>query len=107
MKSTSIGWVVFVCLVVCGAWGQAGVGVPAMNDYDGDGASDLAVFDTAGGYWYVHDIAADILVWKNQWGWSTAKPVPGDYNGDGAWDLAVFDTAGGNWYIKEFTQQIQ
>jgi hypothetical protein len=71
-----------------------------IGDYDGDGRTDLAVFDTLGGYWYVEGVNGTVLASADQWGWSTAKPVAGDYNGDGAWDQAVFDMVGGNWYIK-------
>jgi hypothetical protein len=75
----------------------------APSDYDGDGRSDLAVFDTLGGYWYVEGVNGTVLASASQWGWSTAKPVAGDYNGDGVWDQAVFDTAGGYWYIRSLT----
>lgn len=71
-----------------------------LNDYNGDGASDLVVYDPVGGYWYIANLSGSVIAWKNQWGWDTALPVPGDYDGDGEWDLAVFDTAGGHWYIK-------
>ena len=51
-------------------------------------------------YWYIKSVSGNLITWKNQWGWSTAKPVPGDYDGDGIYDLAVYDTATGKWYIK-------
>jgi hypothetical protein len=71
-----------------------------ISDYDGDGLSDFPIYDPSGGYWYIRNVAGNSIIWKNQWGWSTAKPVSGDYDGDGKFDLAVFDTAGGYWYIK-------
>jgi hypothetical protein len=72
----------------------------AIGDYDGDGRTDLAIFDTLGGYWDIESVNGNVLASANQWGWSTAKPVAGDYDGDGVWDLAVFDTGGGYWYIR-------
>lgn len=75
-------------------WGWS-TAKPVPGDYDGDGKYDLAVFDTAGGYWYIRSVAGPTILWKVQWGWSTAKPVPGDYDGDGKFDLAVYDTATG------------
>ncbi len=68
-----------------------------INDYDGDGKSDLAVFDGSSGYWFVSNLDEEIL--QLQWGWSSAIPVPGDYLGDGKSDLAMFDGSNGYWYI--------
>lgn len=73
------------------------------GDYDGDRASDLAVFDPAGGNWYVRSMQRDTLLWQSQWGWSTAMVVPGDYDGDGRGDQALFDRVGGYWYINSPT----
>jgi uncharacterized delta-60 repeat protein len=81
------------------AWGW-NTARPMPSDYDGDGATDLAVYDTNGGFWYIKRISGEVVAWQNQWGWNTARPVPGDYDGDGQFDLAVFDTVGGFWYIK-------
>jgi hypothetical protein len=93
-----------------GSTSMATVTIYASNasfaDYDGDGRADLAVFDTAGGFWYVSTLGSSPLAWRDQWGWSTAKPVPGDYDGDGAWDQAVFDTIGGYWYIKTLDNRL-
>jgi len=75
-------------------------GGSTLGDYDADGASDLAIYDTLSGNWYVAGVGGNTLADADQWGWSSAKVVAGDYNGDGAWDQAVFDTAGGYWYIK-------
>ena len=74
---------------------------PAVADYDGDGRSDLPVFNPPNGAWYIFNSAAsEVVAWNEAWGWSTARPVSGEFNGDGVWDQAVFDTAGGYWYIK-------
>jgi len=98
MKSMWLaGLEAYLCVSIAGA---RHVGI---NDYDGDGVSDQAVFDTVSGYWYVQSINGSGILWKDPWGWSTAKPVAGDYDGDGKWDQAVFDTVGGYWYIKSPT----
>ncbi|NLE67793.1 MAG: hypothetical protein GX608_10255 [Lentisphaerae bacterium] len=73
---------------------------PQANDYDGDGASDLAVFDPGTGRWYIRTLAGAVPAWHEPWGWPGATPVPGDYNGDGRADLAIYDTDAGLWYIR-------
>ncbi len=70
------------------------------TDYNGDGISDLAVFDIATGDWYIRTVADTILVWDANWGYAGAVPVPGDYDGDGVADMAVYDELAGNWYIR-------
>ena len=35
-----------------------------------------------------------------QWGWSTAIPIPADYDGDGLADIAVYHPATATWYIS-------
>ncbi|NLE67142.1 MAG: hypothetical protein GX608_06945 [Lentisphaerae bacterium] len=71
----------------------------ALNDYDGDARSDLAVFDSATGCWYARKAAApDVILWGAQWGGAGAGPVPGDYDGDRVGDLVVYEPATGLWY---------
>lgn len=79
-------------------WGwPSAITVP--GDYDGDGISDMAVFDSNSGGWYITTTKNEILAWGVAWGWPGATPVEGDYDADGRSDLAVFDTNGGNWYV--------
>ncbi|MBI3987577.1 MAG: right-handed parallel beta-helix repeat-containing protein, partial [Lentisphaerae bacterium] len=80
-------------------WGWAGA-IPVPGDYDGDGRSDLAVFDDSSGAWYMQTVSGSLIAWNQPWGWAGAVPVPGDYNGDGISDLAVWDPATGIWYIR-------
>ena len=70
------------------------------SDYNGDGMSDLAVFDSNTGAWYAETVSATTLMWQVSWGWAGAIPVEGDYDGNGISDLAVFDSNTGNWYIQ-------
>lgn len=69
-----------------------------INDLDGDGSSDLVVYQPEIGGWFT--------IWSScqnrenyLFGWSAAIPVPGDYDGDGRGDLAVYWPEGGTWYI--------
>ena len=82
-------------------------GEPMVNDYDGDAISDLAVYDTANGYWYAYSLQSGrSTIWQKQWGWPGAETVPGDYDGDAFSDLAVYDQANGNWYIWSEARQV-
>ncbi len=69
------------------------------SDYNGDGASDLALYNQAGGEWYIRTFSGTILVWSEAWGGPGLEPVSGDYDGDGKADLAVYHEASGYWYI--------
>lgn len=73
--------------------------VSGFNDFNGDGASDLAVYVPASGHWYIRNYAGGTLAWARSWGYSGAWPVAADYDGDGQTDLAVYDPARGLWHI--------
>ena len=70
-----------------------------FNDYDGDGCSDLAVYDDANGLWYIISAQGAVIAWAVHWGFPGARLVPGDYDGDGIADLAAYDEQTGKWYI--------
>jgi hypothetical protein len=78
----------------------------SFNHFDGDGASDLGIFDTAGGYWFIKSVSSQVVAWASQWGWSTAKPISGDFDGDGIYDLAVYDTSNNRWYIRSLDGRV-
>jgi hypothetical protein len=87
-------------------WGFQGA-VAVSGDYDGDGASDPAVYNPMDGKWYIRSLAGvrtlntgTVLAYGTQWGYKGATPIPGDYNGDGIGDLAVYDAQNGKWYIR-------
>ncbi|MCP4218093.1 MAG: VCBS repeat-containing protein [bacterium] len=63
------------------------------NDFDGDNASDIAVFRASEGRWHIKDQPSV------SWGTSTDIPVPGDYDGDGDTDIAVYRPSNGRWCI--------
>jgi uncharacterized delta-60 repeat protein len=72
-------------------------GSSAVSDFNGDGQSDPAVFQSDG-TWQRLTITNGSTS-SRQWGLSTDTIVPGDYDGDGLTDLAVFRPSEGNWYI--------
>ena len=75
----------------------------SINDYDGDGKSDLAVYRA--GYWSIYSLANGLILNNGgAWGGADALPVPGDYDGDGKSDLAVYSN--GYWSIYSLANGI-
>ncbi|MFA7159174.1 MAG: ice-binding family protein [Kiritimatiellia bacterium] len=79
-----------------------GVNSPArtMNDYDGDGKADGAIYRVSDGAW--HTVLSGYRY--HQWmsvaaGQAGLMPVPGDYDGDGVTDLAVYNIVNGWWTV--------
>ena len=69
-----------------------------INDFTGDGISDLAVYQESSGQWFILGGDGALLAWGLPWGGPGYTPVRGDYNGDGLSDLAVYHEAGGCWF---------
>ena len=47
------------------------------GDYDGDGVTDLAVFDSKTGQWFIADTLGQAILWGGAWGFPGAVPVGG------------------------------
>jgi len=72
--------------------------LPTGGDFDGDGVSDRAVYNTILGKWGV--LRSSGRVEFIQLGVpGTGMPAPGDYDGDGRTDVGVFDSAKATWTL--------
>ncbi|MBI2438893.1 MAG: hypothetical protein HYV36_08810 [Lentisphaerae bacterium] len=69
-----------------------------VNDYDGDGLSDMMSYDEPSGKWTVRLSASGELV-RFIFGGPGYETVSGDYDGDGLTDPAIHDRQGSAWSI--------
>jgi len=76
------------------------VGQHPWYDFDGDGSSDPAVYESASGLWQILPSSNSTLR-SQTFGWTGVNPVPGDYDGDGRTDLAFYDQSAGTWYVQD------
>ena len=74
------------------AAGSAGT----RDDVDGDGKTDVAVYDGATGDWQAVG-STDGPLGLTDFGGPGFKPVPGDYDGDGLTDPGVYEVATGTF----------
>ncbi len=72
---------------------------PLCGDYDGDGKSDLAVYEDGTAYWNIL-MSASGSISTMKFGEPGYTPMPGDYDGDGKTDLTTYDESTGYWYIQ-------
>ena len=105
---------VFVWLVQCVPvrWHAQGFPVGAVtllltggsgvfNDFNGDGATDLALYNPATAKWYIQTLGGSQILWDHSFGVSGGYALPADYSGNGITDLAVFHPSTGKWYVQE------
>lgn len=70
----------------------------AQNDFNADGLTDAAVYDTVTKLWIIGQ-SGGTGVSQAVFGFTGVQPVPADYDGDGKWDIAVYDPASATWFI--------
>jgi len=72
----------------------------AAGDFDGDGRSDLTVYRSSTGVWYIKQSSNGYTDYRAyQFGISTDVAVPGDYDGDGRADIAFYRPSTGYWNV--------
>ena len=76
-----------------------GGAIPVAGDYDGDGKTDIALFRSSTGEWYIFKSSTRTAAPVVRWGGVGDVPVAGDYDRDGKTDIAVFRPSTGDWYI--------
>jgi FG-GAP-like repeat len=72
--------------------------ITVTGDFDGDGQTDVAVYEDATGNWFIKQSTAGFRI-VGHFGGPGFVPVPGDYDGDGKTDIAVYQAATGNWFV--------
>ena len=76
--------------------GGAAAGADSIADFDGDGRTDLSVFRSSTGDWFLNQSTAGLRTVR--FGASGDVLVPGDFDGDGRNDVGVFRPSNGTWY---------
>ncbi|WP_367343454.1 FG-GAP repeat domain-containing protein [Methanomethylovorans sp.] len=64
---------------------------PIIGDWDGDGVTDLGVYNTAGNNFLLQADSGFTIIGL---GWPGVTPVVGDWDGNGAEEVGVYDNAG-------------
>lgn len=71
-----------------------------LNDFNGNGVSDLAAVDGSNATWYVRNISgSNIVVGNICSGMPDLVPLSGDFDGDRASELVEYDMRSGAWYV--------
>ena len=70
-----------------------------LNDFDGDGRSDLTVFRPADGRWHISRSSEGGF--QTTFGVASDTMVPADYDGDGKTDIAVYRPSEGTWHVVQ------
>ncbi|MFH1969575.1 MAG: LamG-like jellyroll fold domain-containing protein [Verrucomicrobiota bacterium] len=74
---------------------------PSPGDYDGDGRSDVGIYDSSAGVWSFITMAGQSVALP--FGFNGAQPMVGDYTGDNRSEFAFYDQ--GLWTIYTLSGQ--
>jgi subtilisin-like proprotein convertase family protein len=69
-----------------------------VNDFDGDGKTDLSVLRPSEMTWYINQSSSGQMR-AHVWGLITDTLIPADYDGDRKTDIATYRPSTGTWYI--------
>lgn len=69
-----------------------------VSDFDGDGKTDLSVYNQTTGDWKIKPSSTNVST-PTHWGLDGDKMEAGDYDGDGKSDIAIFRPSSGDWHI--------
>lgn len=75
------------------------LGLLLVNDYNGDGYTDLAMYQESTGAWQIWLSGTQGFTLAAGYGGVGFNAVQGDYDGDGKADLAVYQQATGTWKV--------
>jgi len=86
----------------------AGAIQPVWNDFDGDGKSDLALYQAAStsagsgqaGTWLVRFSTTAVTEGLAGFGGPGYRAIPRDYDGDGKFDPALYQSSSGGWRVS-------
>ncbi|MBF0532468.1 MAG: VCBS repeat-containing protein, partial [Candidatus Omnitrophica bacterium] len=81
--------------------------IPLTGDFNGDGLTDFAAFDSATGGWKIYvnpgDLSKVFTLTQAITGFGANQtPVVADFNGDGITDIGYFEKSTGKIYYKTF-----
>ena len=87
-------------------FGKQGDDPRVVNDWDGDGKADPAVFRQGGTgaqslFFYRPSSQPSVDFVTIYWGTAGDEPVRGDFDGDGRMDAAVYRPSDATWYIRQ------
>ncbi len=103
-KILSLGWTFIgggYSLAMARYVGGNAAPIRSLFDFDGDGKSDISVYRSSTGEWYILN-SGNSTVSVRQFGLTFDAPVPADFDGDGITDIAIrrpsSEPSGGWWY---------
>ena len=80
-------------------WGTTSDSIPVPGDYDGDGKTDIAVWNNSSATWFLSYSSGASPTTKSFGTTGDSIPIPGDYDSDGKFDFAVWNNSSATWFI--------